>query len=292
MKNIFILTLTLTLATTLSAQELLKKTLLERMVEPKVTLNSSYISKAGFESGGEVEVQKNSVSLNNGFAGISYTNWQFAWNGVEKLPFGDKVSVPIKQMHRIKANISAPYPINDKWFMLSQISVNSTYEKEMSDSYGGGIFSFFSYKMDEDHTFQFGAFANYHPIKTLALPVMSYSYRARKRDGLQVVLGFPRTYVGYHLNETTLVRFGALFSQSVIKLSSNSVIQSGGYVEAKDYMSSFGVSYEASDALRIEIDLLYSLSREFNFFDSAGNETSYHSINPSLGANMKLSYRF
>lgn len=291
MKNIFILILTL--ATTLSAQEVLKKTLLERMIEPKVSLSSSYISKADFESsGGEVEVQKNSIRLNNGFAGVSYTNWQFAWNGIDKLPFGDGVSVPIKQMHRIHANVGVPYPINDKWFMLSQISVNSTYEKEMSDSYGGGVFSFFSYKMDEDHTFQFGAFANYHPIKTLALPVMSYSYRARKRDGLQVVFGFPRTYIGYNLNDKTLLRFGALFSQSVIKLSSKSVIESSGYVEAKDYMSSLGLSYEANDAFAVELDLLYSLSREFNLFDSAGNETSFHSIKPSIGASMKLSYRF
>ena len=276
----------------LEAQERLKKPLLERMIEPRVSVDSSYLSDADVDGGGGVEVLKNSLRVNNGFVGVQYTHWKFNWSDIAALPFGDGVTKPIEEMHRIQANLSLPYPINEKWFLLSQISLSSTYEKEMNDSYGGGVFSFLSYKMDKDHTFQFGAFANYHPIKTLALPVMSYSYRSQQRDGLQVVLGFPRTYIGYHLDPKTLVRFGAIFSQSVIKLSNESVLEPRGYVEAKDYMSNIGISYELDESLRIESDILYSLKREFNLYNSAGEEGDSYSIKPSFGFNVRVAYRF
>ena len=280
------------LSLTLFAQEKMKKPLLERMIEPKISLNSSYLGNADVDGGGGVDVSKNSIRLNNMLGGISYTHWRFDWRDINKLPFGDKRSDPIKEMHSFRANINVAYPMNETWFFLAQVSVNSTYEKETDDSYGGGLFTFASYKLDDDHTFQFGAFANYHPIKTLALPVMSYSYRARKTDGLQVVFGFPRTYIGYHLNHELLVRFGGLFSQSVIRLSDTSTIEAKGYVEAKDYMSSLGFAYDLSDALRLDMDLLYSLTREFNLFDSDGDKIAEHTVNPSVGMNFKITYVF
>lgn len=276
----------------LFAQEKMKKPLLERMIEPKVSLNSSYLSSADVDGGGGVDVTKNTVRFNNMLGGISYTNWRFDWRDIEKLPFGDNTKAPIREMHRFGANLNVAYPMNDTWFFLAQVSANSTYEKETSDSYGGGFFAFASYKLDDDHTFQFGAFANYHPIKTLALPVMSYSYRARKTDGLQVVFGFPRTYIGYHLNHELLLRFGGLYSQSVIRLSDASTIERGGYVEAKDYMSSLGFAYDLSESLRLDADLLYSLTREFNLFDNDGAKTTEHSVDPSLGLNFRITYIF
>jgi hypothetical protein len=274
------------------AQEKLKKPLLERMIEPRVSVESSYLSDADVDGGGGVEVFKNRVRINNKIAGISYTNWRFNWSDISALPFGDGKTKPIEEMHSFKLNLNLPYFINEKWFFLAQTSFNATYEKETSDAFGAGIFSFLSYKFNEDHTYQFGAFANYHPIKTLALPVISYSYRSQQRDGLQVVLGFPRTFIGYHVNEKTLLRFGAIFSQSVIKLSNTSALEPRGYVEAKDYMSNVGIAYELDDSLQLESDILYSLKREFNLYNSAGEKGNSYSIKPSLGINVRVAYRF
>ena len=67
-------------------------------------------------------------------------------------------------------------------------------------------------------SFSTGLFWSYHPISTMVLPVISYSYRARQTDGLQVILGFPRAYVAYFINGSLLLRSGMIFSQSLIKL--------------------------------------------------------------------------
>ncbi len=289
-----VLSILLIFVMNLHAQESkLKKGVLERMVQPKISLDSSYLSSADVSgSEGSVGVAKNSVKINNAFAEVSYSNWSFAWDDIDRLPFGNGVDDPIKQMHSVKVGVKIPFPISDKWFLLTSLSVNSTFEKEMDDSYGAGVFGFASYRLDQDHSIQMGAFANYHPISTLVLPVMSYSYRARQRDGFQLVLGFPRAYVGYYVSDKMLLRSGMIFSQSVIRLSDSSVVESGGYIEAKDYMGNMGVSYEFSSKFTLDVNFLYSLKRDFIIYNSAGAEESKYSIDPSMGVNLRLKYLF
>jgi len=277
----------------LYAQKPLKKAGLEKMIQPKVSLESAYISDASLDGyNGSVSVTKNRLSINNKIAGFSYTNWAFKWSNLKDLPFGDGVHNPIEQMHSFKLNFNIPYFINEKWFILSSVSLKSTFEKETKKSYSGGVFSFVSYKLNENHAIQFGAFASYHPVSTLALPVISYSYRARQSDGFKFILGFPRTYVGYHINEDILVRYGIIFSQSVIRLSDTSTIEKSGFIEAEDYMSNLGVSYEMSNNINIQSDVLYSVKRDFTIYGQDGSELNNYSIKPSLGVNFKISYVF
>ena len=293
MLRILLLLSYITLLVSGAEENKLKEGVLERMVQPKVSLDSGYVSDANVNgSDGSVAVTKNRVQINNAIASISYTNWHFNWSDVASLPFGDGVSQPIEQMHSIRASINIPYFINEEWFWLTSISARSSFEREMEESYGAGIFSFASYKLSDDHSIQMGAFANYHPVSTIALPVMSYSYRARKTDGFQLILGFPRAYMGYFLNEKTLLRAGMIFSQSVIKLAKESSIEAGGFVEAEDYMSNIGVVYEFNEKFRLEADVLYSIKRNFIIYDASGNEQQFNSIDPSFGANIRLRYLF
>ncbi|MFT5661597.1 MAG: hypothetical protein ACI9TV_002244 [Sulfurimonas sp.] len=275
------------------AQKPLKKAGLEKMIQPKVSLESSYLSDASIKGyNGSVAVTKNRLRINNKLVGFSYTNWLYNWNNLTQIPFGNGLQSPIKKMHSFKVNANLPYFINEKWFLLTSVSLKSTFEKETKDSYGAGLFSFASYKIDEQHTMQFGAFANYHPTSSLVLPVISYSYRARQNDGIKFILGFPRTYVGYHVDEDTLLRFGMIFSQSLIRLSDTSVIESAGFIEVKDYMSNFGISYDISKNLTIESDLLYSVKRNFSIYSKDGNKLNSYSIKASLGMNFKITYLF
>lgn len=277
----------------LTAEEIFKKTLLEQMIQPRLSVESSYLGEANlYGYNGGVAVTKNKVSFNNEMVGLSYTNWVFNWNHIDALPFGDGINSPIEQMHSIRLNANLPYRINEKWFLLTSLSATSTFEDERDDSYGAALFSFASYKLSDDHTFEMGAFVNYHPTATLALPALSYSYRARHTDGFQVMIGFPRSYIGYNLNKDMLLRFGMIFSQSLIRLSDHSKIESGGYVESKDYMSNVGFTYALSRELKFETDLLYSIKRDIIFYNKNADELKSYEIEPSFGLNVKLGYLF
>ncbi len=276
-----------------ASQDTKLKDSLERMAQPKVSLETSYISDSEIKgSTGSFETVKNKISINNFFAGFSYTNRTFNWSNIEDLPFGDKVNKPIKEMHTLKLDARFPFKINDKWFMLSSLTLTSSFEDSMDDSYSVGAYSFASYKFDDEHTFQIGAFANYHPITTMALPIVSYSYRATYRDGFKFVFGFPRTYVGYHLNRDTLISFGTIYSQSVVKLGNSSVVQKRGFIETKDYMSNIGISYDFTKDFQIQADILYGLKREFIMYNSDGNSKETHEVGSAIGANLRVVYTF
>lgn len=266
---------------------------IKRLLQPKISLETSYVSDSNISgSSGSFEGTKNKISINNFFLGFSYTTRTFKWSKIEELPFGDKVNKPIERTQTIQLDARLPYKINEKWFMLNSISLKSSFEDTMDDSYSVGIFSFSSYKFDDDHTFQMGAFANYHPITTIALPIVSYSYRATNRDGVKFVFGFPRTYVGYHLNRDTLINFGMIYSQSVVKLSNSSVVERGGYVKTIDYMSNIGISYDFTKDFKIQADILYGLKREFTMYNSDGDLQETHEVDSALGANLRVVYTF
>jgi hypothetical protein len=291
MKLIFFTFLLISL--NLYAETSLKKTGLEKMIQPKVSLESSTLSDTSLSGyDGSLEVAKNKVSINNAIVGFTYTNWAFDWNNVDALPFGDGVNSPIEEMHSFKINANIPYFASKNLFILTSLSAKSTFEKEVSNSYGAGLFSFASLKLDKNHAIQFGAFANYHPVSTLALPVISYSYRARQNDGFKFILGFPRTYVGYHANKNTLIRFGVIFSQSLIRLSNSSAIEESGFIEAEDYMSNLGVSYELNKYINLETDLLYGIKRDITIYSKNGDQLNSYSIEPSLGASLKITILF
>lgn len=266
--------------------------LLEKMTQPKITFQSDYLSDANFEGfDASVKTYKQKIQLNNEMFGMSYSRWNFNWDNAASLPFY-KGKTPIESMERVKLFANVPVFINDKWFMLNSINVNATYEKELANSFGAGILSFLSYKVDEEHAIQMGAFANYHPVKTLALPVLGYTYRIREKDGLSMVLGFPRAYVGYHVTPKLLFNAGMIYSQAVIRLADNSGIEKRGYVEAKDFQSNIGLRYELSDNLELSADILYTFKRDFAIYNHNANEIDSYSIEPSAGAIFKLKYLF
>ncbi len=72
----------------------IEKTLLERLSQPKISFESTYMDRANIEdSEGNVQVIKNRIQINNSTFGFSYTNWTFDWDNVDKLPFGTEYTI-------------------------------------------------------------------------------------------------------------------------------------------------------------------------------------------------------
>lgn len=267
--------------------------LLEQMAQPKILLDSAWLANAhvkGYDS--SVRTSKQRLQVSNGFGGIDFSRWYFDWNDAAALPFY-RGKAPIKHMQRIKLYGNYYKKLNPDWAMLLMASVNATYEEELDgNAVGAGLMGFFSYRIDGDNSLQFGAFANYHPVTTLALPVLGYSYRARANDGFTAVVGFPRAFAGYHLKEGWLLRAGFVYSQAVIRLADDSGIEPAGYVESTDYQASAGLRVSMGTRWEFSGDLLYAFRRDFQIYDHSANEIDAYSIDPSVGAMFRVTYAF
>lgn len=285
-----VLALTFALVLAVQAEE---KSLPQKTIETRVSYESAYLSDANVADGdGSVRVYQNRLKINYDILSLQYSHWKFDWDQLQSLPFGDGLHTPISQIHAFEAGVQHTEKIDDQWSYLASLSLKSTFEKEIGDSFGATLLGFASYRLNDEHSIQIGGFANYQPTEILALPVISYSYRERYKDGWQFILGFPRTHVGYHIDEKMLVRLGMMFSQSLVRLSDESVIQRGGYVEANDYLSNLGITYEFNKQLSLSTDILYTLKREFIIYDASANEVQDNTIKNALGANIRLVYSF
>lgn len=277
----------------LYAEQENKDSLSEYLAEPKLSFESAYMQRADIkDGGGSVQVTKNRLQINSSNLGFGYSNWKFDWNNIDRLPFGDGVHQPIEEMHSLNLTLSKSYRIDEKWFTLTSLSLNSTFEDSPKDSYGVGIFSFASYAIESDHTIQMGLFGGYHPVRLLIFPMLSYSYRTNQKDGIQAVIGFPNTYIGYHINSDTLIRLGALFSNSLIRLSNDSPIEQEGFAEFQDYMGSLGVTYEFNNKVKFMGDLLYALKRDLTIYNKDATELESYEIEPSAGVMFKIILKF
>lgn len=273
----------------LHAEEESNKSLLEQSMEPKFSFESTAMQRANIkESDGSVQVTKNRVQINNANISLSYTNWRFDWDKVSALPFGDGVNSPVKEAHGLNLTLSKPYRINEKWFTLSSVSLSSTFEDNPKNSLSLGAFGFASYTINSKHTVQMGLFGNYHPVSSLIFPILSYSYRANYKDGIQVIVGFPQTHVGYHASRDTLLRLGVVFSNSLIRLSDTSAVEPEGFNEFQDYMGNFGVSYEVNKRIKLTGDMLYAIKRDLTTYDKHGTKLNSYSIEPSAGVMFKI----
>jgi hypothetical protein len=277
----------------LHASDFTDKTLLERLVHPKVSYSESFLSDAKLKGEeASVSTRKHSLKINNEIAAFEYSRWDFDWKGQEDLSFGNGVNSPIRRMHRLKLSGTLPKKLNERWFWLSSVNAGATFERETEDSLSYGLFTFLSYKIDDDHTLQFGGFGSYHPVASMALPVLSYSYRARKRDGFTAVLGFPRSYLGYRLSPSLQINAGMIYSQAVIRLADDNALSPRGYLEANDYMGNMGVRCNVTETIELNADLLYAFKREFTRYDHRGDPLNRVSIDPSVGAMIRLRYLF
>lgn len=259
--------------------------------QPSINYETSYLAE-GDIAGGNVAINKNQFQANKDFFTFGYTNWKFDWENIHALPFGDQMHVPIDQAHSLLASVRYRKKIDDQWSYMTLMSLKSTFEKEIQNSFGINLLGFSSYHISDNHALQMGGFANYHPTRTLILPALSYSYRERSKDGWQMILGFPRTYVGYYINEKCMLKTGMIFSQSLVRLSNESVIEKKGYIETKDYLSNIGITYNLNPALSVSTDLLYTLKREFTIFDENANEMQKNSVTNTVGASITMNYKF
>lgn len=267
--------------------------ILERMARPQLSVQSAWLAPAKFMGyDGAVRTSKQRLQISNGFGGLAYTRWYFDWNDAQTLPFY-RGKTPINHMQQIRVYGNYYHRFSSVWAMLLMLNVSATYEKELDgDAVGAGVLGFFSYRMDNDHALQMGAFVNYHPVTTLALPAIGYSYRARADDGFQMVLGFPRAYIGYHPAPGYLVRAGFVYSQAVIRLADDSGIEPAGYTEASDYQASAGVRIQFKERWELSADLLYAFRRDMVLYDHSAHKIDSYRIEPSAGAMLRLIYAF
>ncbi len=265
----------------------------EGMARPVLDLNHQQMGYAGFRGDrGEVAYRQSGLSLGNALFDLSYNHWAFQWRQMEESRFSGGVATPLKELHAYRLGAKLPRATASGQMVMTQLFLNSTFEKEHSKSYGATAALYTTLPSRGEGVFTLGAVAYYHPVRTIGLPIASYNYRMRSREGWQASVGFPSNYIGYHTHHNWMWMANLSFNTATIRLRDESPIAPGGYLSLSDYLGGFGFRYTPTNHLTLTATLNATLYRDILTYDASGSRLDTHRLNPSYGARMGLRYRF
>lgn len=260
---------------------------------PQITMKYGYLNQVGIrDTGGEFSDQFYDFQVQNIFGYFGYTQWDLNWNNVDRLPFGNGKDQPINALHKLTLGGKLFKPLSDSTRWINVIGATSAYETEMNDSYSVNLRSFLLYQYHSDVSLLIGAMYNYHPVRSRLYPIAGLTYRAKAKQGLSAVIGFPRLFVAYGLTDRWKVSSGVSYRQFMAKLADDSIIEQQGYVELQSWKGDVMLSYQPDAHWRVDVFGHYSADYRFAFYSRHGNRQDQYKVEPSWGGGMKVRYEF
>ncbi len=239
---------------------------------------------------GSYSLTKSQISLSYNQVTLDYSRWDFEWQDVGKLPFGDGINDPWKQFEKVSISANKIIPASGHdWSYLVGGAISSYFEDNVGDSLGTTVFGGVVFGKDRSSQFIVGAVYKYHKVHSILWPMVGYSFRTD--SGWSVDLGFPRTGVSWSSGPLTLSA-GFLADLAMVGLSEKSSVAPDGYLEAINVMVTAGVSYSFRKNLTLGFKLARSIDNEVTFYDSHEHELSDYDVEQAFGFQLDLSYRF
>ena len=265
----------------------------DQMLAFKISLTQQEMGYADLlDDSGKVGYRQRKITAGNTLLNLSYTNWQFMWQGMENSTFASGETRPIKEVHALNLSMRMPVVTETGQMVMTMLILNSVYEVEQSRSYGATGVIYRTNKKSDDVITTLGGIIYYHPVRTIILPIASYNYRMRARDGWKASVGFPTNYIGYHPSEKWMWLANISFNTATVRLREESPISPGGYLSLSDYLGGLGFRYFHNDCITLNASLNMTLYRDLLTYDSDGNELDGHPLQGSYGAQFSLEYIF
>lgn len=242
---------------------------------------------------GEVSVAGGRFSATYRYYTFSYSRREYSWGNQENLPFGNGVDDPFNGMNKLDLGIRYPGKINEKWRYIVGGGVNSSFEQEMSDSFGARAFALFSYGLTPKWRLALGAFGRYNPVRSLAMPAFGVSYNQFAPLGLSFALGYPLTHITYKFTPQIALKYRMVqFDQFVYRLADDSTVQPGGYIETQDMMTGLTLEWRPAKNWDVNVGANYYFRRLMTFYDEDGENEKEWDVDEAWGGVLRIRYSF
>lgn len=261
-----------------------------------VKLEVDYSSLQGIElnRGGGYDLLHSKIKLGNFLASLSHERFAVKWKKQDDLPFANGHTNPLAHVERYHLEVNIPYRLNDKQMWLGHIGAEWAYEKQQDKALSLQGYLLYSDKWGAESTWQLGAYLNYHPVETVVLPIVEYTYNYpfKNKSGYYGHLGFPKTQLGYFLNPKLRTDIGFVYHQATVQLAQNSVIEAGGFFQSKNWRANWQTYYAVNKQLEVRFGLDLSVSNKLVLHDSRYKKVAHHYADNGAGMHLGISYQF
>lgn len=271
-----------------------QETDIEDLLAIKLKADYSTLNAVNLNRGGGYDLKLAKLELGNFLAKVSYENFAVDWRQFSKLPFGNSQTQPLTVLHRYKFKANLPFRLDKNRLFLAHLGAELGYEKQSDDALSLQAYGLYSEKLDSLRSWQLGLYINNHPVETVVLPIVEYTYNfnAQIHQGYYGHLGFPKTQIGYHFTPKLRSQLGAVYHQAIMQLSDDSVVESSGYFQSKNWRADWSTYYQISKSFEMKLYLQASLSNKMVLYNHAYKEQDHFYAEGGFGGGIGLVYKF
>lgn len=262
----------------------------------KIRATGGMISDAEFkDSKGSAQVKTGRLSIKSGGFSFGYMARSYSWRDKHLLNFGNGSDNPWDTLHRLTLGYEHSDEINEDWAYSVAITGSSSFEKEMSGSYGGALRGGFMYTINDNWQTMFGGRVFTNSIETSIMPYLGVMYENYDKDGsgLFATLGAPSTEVGYAFSESSKLRATFDFDGTTTRLKDESTVARKGYLETSSMVTGLYYDWKPTDAFSMSFGPEYHFGREMKLYNKNGDKIgSTIKQDSAVGGRLQFGYDF
>lgn len=266
----------------------------EDMLAVKFKLGIDHFDHVQLNRGGGYDLVHTKWEVGNLLASLSYEDFDLTWQEQEKLPFASGVQHPIASVKKYTLKTHIPYRINDQKMWLGHVGAELAYEKEYDRALSLQAFLLYSEYFSELGSWQLGMVVNYHPVETVVLPIVEYSYNYpfTSRSDYYGHLGFPKTQVGYFIHKRLRTELGLVYHQATVQLADDSAIEPAGFFQSKNWRADWRSFYQFSSELEFVFGLQASVTNKLVLYDQGHRQKDHFYGSHGSGVSLGMIYEF
>lgn len=216
---------------------------------------------------------------------LSYDYTDYSWDGIR----GTK---PWTGLHRLSLDARRTFLLNPQWLLVAGGAVNSSFEKQVSDSFGARADLSFVRLFNNGWSAGVGAAAFYHPARSMVLPALSLAYDSPGDHGLSFRLAFPESTISYQVNQKLGFTTYAGMTARIYRLKNSSPVQEKGYFRDQAIRMGLDMEYSPANNAVLSLGPYYLTQREWKLYNKRGSRLDREKLRSSPGVRASFTWRF
>ncbi len=249
--------------------------------------------KSGIK-GSDTEVSRSRYGVQASYSifTLGYDYSHFSWDDAGDAGFTPEDGTPWDGLHNFFLSAEAVFPLAEKWLLYSRAGVNSSFEKEISGSFGIGGAAILFREFRNNWFAGLGLVGGYHPVRSLFIPAAGLLYGFPGDVGWTARIGIPTTEVRYGFSESFALQAGLGYSSRMYRLKNNSPVADKGYFRERNFSVGMQVEWSPMEKMALKLGPYYKLGRKWQVYDRHKSRIISKDVKSTPVVEARLSWRF
>ena len=240
----------------------------------------------------EVSLTTYGVQASWSFLTFGYDYSRYSWSNPGDSEITSDGKAPFESLHNAYLSADAVLPLREDWYINLAGGLNTSFEKELSRSFGASARAVLLRVFDSGWAVGVGAVGGYHPVRNLLIPAVGLSYGLPGQEGWTARIGMPRTMVRYGFSKNFALQAGAHYSSRIYRLKNNSAAAERGYFRKRNIRLGMQVEWSPLEDMTLEFGPYYMVSRKWQFYDRQDKRLSSMDLKSAPGVEASFAWRF